>query len=271
MSGDARPKTIDELLQDKSLSDEERAKLEAERLLGAVALLVQRRGRDDLAADLLLVQELRIEWNNDDWNDRDAIAVLVVETENISRFTDQLLTDVLSALQTVDPMSDRLIAEIRLAEQVPPVPLDWRAAVKQAAVGAKVSNQGRTVRHNVARFEEDGLQFSNALELRFYKFLKESQESLPSTETFSIFPLPAQRALGKNFEPDFVIAYEGRCAIIELDGGNHSRRIAADQSRDRLIKNAGFKMVERLAVEEVHSIDEVRAFIDSVLKRLSKS
>ncbi|GGM44008.1 DUF559 domain-containing protein [Dactylosporangium sucinum] len=77
--------------------------------------------------------------------------------------------------------------------------------------------------------------------------------------------------MGKNFEPDFVIVYEGKAAAIELDGGNHARRVAADQSRDRLMKNAGFKVVERLAVEEVKSKDEVVVFIDDLIKRLAKS
>jgi very-short-patch-repair endonuclease len=265
------PNTIDSIIESGFIEDAEKRDLEHERMLGATALLAQRKGRDDLAAEILLINKLRIEWNNDDWNDREAFAVIEVETENVNRFTDQLLTDLLSMLKIVDQEENRDLTQIILSEKVPPVPVNWRDVVKQGITDPKVSNQGRTVRHNVKRYEEDGLQFSNALEVRFYQLLKLAQENLPPAETFSIFPMPGQRVVGRNFEPDFVIVYEGKAAIIELDGGNHSRRVAADQSRDRLMKNAGFKLIERLAVEEVQSTDEVKEFIGNVLKRLSKS
>ncbi|GIF04683.1 DUF559 domain-containing protein [Actinoplanes siamensis] len=264
--------TIDSILASDELSDDEKTRWRNEKLLGSAALLAQRRGRDDLASDILMVSKLNVEWVTQEWDDRDAIAIIEVETENITRFTDQLLTDILETLKSVDQNDDRDLTQIVLKERVPPVPLNWRELVQQAiSEPPKANNQGRSVRHNVKRFEEDGLQFSNALEVRFYGLLKEKQESLPETESLSIFPLPAQRIVGRNFEPDFLVVYEGRAAIIELDGGNHSRRVAADQSRDRLMKNAGFRLIERLAVEDVQSADEVRAFIDSVLKRLAKS
>lgn len=115
---------------------------------------------------------------------------------------------------------------------------------------------------------KDQLRFHNLGELAIYDALIRKQAQLAPDETIGIMPGCAIRTVGRTFFPDFVVTFKGRVAGIEVDGPTHRGRAASDQSRDRLLQDAGLCMVERIFAEESSSRTEIDAFVDRFIKRL---
>ena len=45
-------------------------------------------------------------------------------------------------------------------------------------------------------------------------------------------PNPSVRVPGHTWEPDFLVAYNKRVGVIEVDGSTHHNRWAADKTKD---------------------------------------
>jgi very-short-patch-repair endonuclease len=50
-------------------------------------------------------------------------------------------------------------------------------------------------------------------------------------------------------EVDFLVTYRSRVGVVEVDGDTHRNRYAADQSRDRFLRDAGINLVERIVAD----------------------
>lgn len=62
---------------------------------------------------------------------------------------------------------------------------------------------------------------TNQYEQRVYQVLKQRQAALTDFETIGIMPLGGMRVGKRVLEPDFLITYRGRAAVIEVDGPHH--------------------------------------------------
>jgi hypothetical protein len=115
---------------------------------------------------------------------------------------------------------------------------------------------------------EDGVHFTNEWEHKVYVVLKERQAALPENQTIGIMPLGAMRVLGHTFEPDLLITYRGRVGVIEIDGPHHKGRASDDKSRERLLRKAGIKHIDRIDVRDSTQKPEVEKFVTDFLNHL---
>ncbi|MGH3948131.1 MAG: hypothetical protein ACRDSE_03270 [Pseudonocardiaceae bacterium] len=111
--------------------------------------------------------------------------------------------------------------------------------------------------------------FTNPGEKQVYRELKKWQENkFPERETIAIFPLAKGRIRGATREPDFIVTYKGKAAILEVDGPHHNARRAHDMSREQLFEDAGVSLVYRISVEALNNSEELSGQLERFFHRL---
>ena len=88
-------------------------------------------------------------------------------------------------------------------------------------------------------------------------------------ETIGIYAIPRGRVRGQTFEPDFLVTYRNSVGIIEVDGPRHKERRANDATREGLYTDAGAKVVYRIPVEAINSIEEIDGHLARFFHRLA--
>lgn len=243
--------------------------LVSEWLLGTSALLMQHQGATETAELIADVTSLDVRLWNTEFDHEGYQIVLVVEPRLYPRYDEAALTSIKTAMNLVLSPAGKDIDEFHVRPEIPRLATGWREQVK-ADNGPKPSNQGRKPRLEPRHWVEDQLHFTNQYELELYHVLKKRQAALRDSETIGIMPLGGMRVRRRVLEPDFLITYRGRVAVIELDGPHHRDRASADHSRDRQLRHAGVSFVERLNVEEVNTLNEVEKFVDDFLAQLGR-
>ncbi|EPD65610.1 MULTISPECIES: DUF559 domain-containing protein [unclassified Streptomyces] len=241
----------------------------SEWLLGTSALLMQHQGATETAELIADVTSLEVRLWDTQFDQEGYRIVLVVEPHLYPRYDEAALKRIENAMSMVLGPAGKDIDEFHVRPQIPRLASRWREQVKTAN-GPKPSNQGRKVRLEPDHRVEDQLYFTNEYERELYQVLKKRQAALPDSETIGIMPLGGMRVRRRVLEPDFLITYRGRVAVIELDGPHHKGRAASDHSRDRQLRHAGVSFVERLNVEEVTTLAEVEKFVDDFLTQLGR-
>ncbi|MFI1486914.1 DUF559 domain-containing protein [Streptomyces sp. NPDC020747] len=252
-----------------SLDAPQNIALVSEWLLGTSALLMQHQGAAKIAELIADVTSLEIRLWNTQWDEEGYKVTLVVEPSLLPRYDQEALKSIGEAMQMVLRPAGKDVDEIHARPEIPRLAAGWRKQVKSVN-GPKPSNQGRKPRLASRHWVEDQLYFTNQYELELYQALKKRQAALPDNETIGIMPLGGMRVCRRVLEPDFLITYRGRVAVIELDGPHHRDRASADHSRDRQLRHAGVSFVERLNVEEVNTLAEVEKFVDDFLAELGR-
>ncbi|MET9813898.1 DUF559 domain-containing protein [Streptomyces sp. NPDC006355] len=243
--------------------------LVSEWLLGTSALLMQHQGAGKIVELIADVTSLEVRLWNTQWGEEGYLVTLVVEPSLLPRYDQEALKSIGEAMMLVLRPAGKDVDEIRVRPEIPRLAAGWRGQVKSVN-GPKPSNQGRKPRLAAHHWIEDQLYFTNQYELELYQVLKKRQAALPDNETIGIMPLGGMRVRRRVLEPDFLITYRGRVAVIELDGPHHRDRASADHSRDRQLRHAGVSFVERLNVEEVNTLAEVEKFVDDFLAQLRR-
>lgn len=275
-------KSLNELLEEADrMPEDEGDRLRSEAYLSRTAYLLRERGLVHAAALLLDVELLMFEHRSsgDPFSMTEdnyvtwIVAVLDVEPYLVERFTDERLTEIRSAIEAVtDRQGVGRVRTCRVREALADTPEDWREQLSRQLSGSEISNAARKTRLVADHPQEDGLHFTNEWEQRVYRVLREKQADLPRDSTLGILPLPAFRTLDSTYEPDFLITYNGRAGVIEVDGPHHTgvQRRANDKSREALLVNAGVAWIERIDVRDIKSKEEVRAVVDRLLTRLTE-
>ncbi|MFH9478058.1 hypothetical protein ACH4L7_30090 [Streptomyces anulatus] len=263
-------RSLDDILENPgNLPQTEIDRIYNERLLAIAAILLHQQGRTEAAGLLTDVVALCMTYKEKDWGIEYYEGVLEVEPHLVPVFTDAVLAEVLVALQeAIEKDPEKAITEVRARPLLPRVSGDWRQQLK-AAVGGKQSNQARRVKLQPKHPMEDGLHFSNEWEHRVYTVLKQQQAGLPDNDTFGILALAGMRVLNHTYEPDLLITYRGRAGVIEIDGPHHKGRRSDDTSRERLLRNAGVKYIDRIDVRDTTTPEEVHKFVTDFLKHLA--
>jgi len=225
----------------------------AERLLAsAVAFLVE--GGEEEAAGVLLACSLGLRAAGGAWYDGDELHAGVHVELTGPRAAYELLCDdhhpisraILAALSAVLPPGLEMDRFSVRAELVAPDP-GWRTRLLERARGEGVDNQA--VGFAPARVWQ-GLRFRSESELRIAQALDRA----------GVLYLPNCKArLGaagarQNREADFLVCFEGRWGILEVDGEpfHPPSRTAQDHERDRLFRTHGILVVEHFDARECY-------------------
>jgi hypothetical protein len=121
------------------------------------------------------------------------------------------------------------------------------------------------------RLTLDGFRFRDPTELVVYSELRRVQGELPQFTSIGIFPNACVRVRGRTVEVDFLVTYQRRCGVIEVDGASHYRKWASDHSRDRLLEDSGVCYVDRIDAIDTAKSEEVETFVRRFLDRLTLS
>ncbi|MEU8573871.1 hypothetical protein [Streptomyces asoensis] len=264
-----RSLSYEEMLNDSSLSDDQREALVAEMLMAYMSILLARRGDATTAQLLLQVNRWKLDWDD---AGREKDLVLEVDAANKSHFTNDLLEKLRHLCQEISGRFGLGINWVEVRETLPVVGPGWRELVQREISGERPTNQARRLQPAPRRWLEDNLAFTNEGEQRVYRLLKHRQENgLPAEETIAIFPLPNGRIARRTWEPDFLITYKGRAGILEIDGPHHNARRALDVTREHLMRDSGIAYIDRVPVEALEDRMELERVIDRFLRRLAES
>jgi len=154
----------------------------------------------------------------------------------------------------------RLDTRVELVEISP----DWREELLEIARGKSVHNQATEgaqarVWNNLRFRSESEIKIAQALDRAGLLFLPNCRARLGPTES---------RA---NKEADFLICWEGKWGILEVDGEpfHPPSRTAKDHERDRLFKTHGIRVVEHF--DATKCFEDPNAVVQQFLEILKKS
>ncbi|MER8027787.1 hypothetical protein ABTZ78_02245 [Streptomyces bauhiniae] len=265
-------RSLDDMLTNSDgMSADEVHRLRSEKVLGTTAILLHQEGdakASELAAMLAELVTLDLEYSETDWGVDFYDAYLEVEPHLVPQFTQESLDRIEGEMRAATRKDKFEIKGLFVRPILPNVGLGWRKQLKVAG-GPRPTNQARRVRIEPQHPVEDGLHFTNEWEHGVYQVLKEHQAKLPDNDTIGIAPLGALRVRKHTFEPDFLITYRGRVGAIEIDGPHHKGRRSDDHSRERLLRNAGIRQIDRIDVRDVSSKQDVEKFVVDFLKHLA--
>ncbi|MFJ3594020.1 hypothetical protein ACIQUY_22065 [Streptomyces sp. NPDC090231] len=240
----------------------------AEKVLAISATLLFERGHQDIAALLAQADDFTLDFQEEDWGKAWYGMILDFKGPLLDRFTEEVSERTLAVAQEVAEREAYGINSIRARSVLPEVSANWRQ-LASAAGGARPSNHARKVRVGPAHPQADGLHFTNEWEWRVYDMLRSRQQTLPDNDTLGIVPLGAMKVRDHVFEPDLLITYRGYAGVIEIDGPHHKGRSSDDKSRERLLRNAGVKYIDRIDVRDTSTKEEVDKFVTDFLRHLS--
>ncbi len=144
---------------------------------------------------------------------------------------------------------------------------DWRERRSRART-VDVTNQGTLVPLPPKHPVMDGLSFRDHAEVMVYKALRHLQSESPSNATIGIMPNCAIRVKDFTWEPDFVVTYQGRVGVIEVDGGTHLRKRASDASREVLLQKAGVILVRRIDAVDAEKPSDAMALARGLVEAI---
>jgi hypothetical protein len=157
-----------------------------------------------------------------------------------------------------------VIVYFGITPQMPDDP-DWRHKAQQWLSGETVSNQGRVRSDAVAPYEADGLRFRSRPEIHLYHALKRHK--------ISFAPLPVfirGGELGRRVEPDFVIFYQGRVIVLEVDGPQfHHETPTKAHERLTLLQYEGAH-IERIEAIQCNTPEKAETCANSIIALLKK-
>lgn len=234
--------------------------------LGAAARLLHHRGHTDAVMLLLEVQDVDCQWAYDDWSINYYTYFMQVDLAFIDLLTSEIEEQIKEALNAVLRMSKQGCGTVVLVPHMVDQG-DWRSELKGAVYGKPV-NQATLIALPQRYPTKDRMRFRDAGELAVYDGLLRTQARSSSGDTITIVPNPSVRVKGHTWEPDFLVAFGGKCGLIEVDGASHSNRWAADKSKDSIYEDCGIAYIARIPVEDTNDPGAVDLFVDRFLKRL---
>jgi hypothetical protein len=73
----------------------------------------------------------------------------------------------------------------------------------------------------------------------------------------------------QSIEADFLIYYQGKLGVLEIDGSQHAGQLAKEQERDRIFQHSGVTTVQRYTAQEVRK--DTSRVVSEFLRLLTKS
>jgi hypothetical protein len=237
---------------DRALDDLPGGLPSADRLqASAVRFLID--GGEEDAASVLLSARMTAWPSGSHWNDGDETVYAVhVELEAARPLYEALAPDtpqggaIRRAIQSVLP-SWFHVGHFGVTGALVELDPDWRTELLEIARGKGVHNQGRWAKaprvwNNLNFRSESEIRVARALDGAGLLFVPNCAARLNSPE-------------GRvNREPDFLVCFDGKWGILEVDGEpfHPPTRTAEDHERDRLFKSHGIRVVEHFDATECY-------------------
>jgi hypothetical protein len=158
----------------------------------------------------------------------------------------------------------RYLKHLSISVEPVEIDADWRNELLEIARGRGVHNQAVELQHGRIW---SGLRFRSESETRVARELdKAGVMFLPNCK--ARVSAPEGR---KNREPDFLVCYDGKWGILEVDGEpfHPPTRTVQDHERDRLFRAHGIKVVEHFDAGQCYS--DPAAVVDRFLKILAQT
>jgi hypothetical protein len=144
---------------------------------------------------------------------------------------------------------------------------DWRSELLNTLHSVSISNQGVEISKASPILIWEKLRFRSATEVRIAQALDRAG--------VLFFPNCRARLGSKsnrlNCEPDFLVCYEGKWGILEVDSDLHHppTRAAQEHERDRLFQAHGLFFVQRF--DQAECFENADGVVQKFLKLLGKS
>lgn len=142
----------------------------------------------------------------------------------------------------------------------------WRPQLMESLDEQKILNQGLPIQKS-PRFPWKNLYFRSPHEIAIAKALDEYNVFfLPNCMARFGSVEPKER---KNREADFIVCYDGKWGIIEVDGEGTHTNAACDHDRDRLFRSHRVRVIERFTAQQC--INEPEKVVREFLQLLQKN
>lgn len=135
-------------------------------------------------------------------------------------------------------------------------------------MGVSSATNVRSITSAEPRYTRDRLRFQTEEERMVYDELRRQRDGLSRYDSFAVATQVPASVPGRTFVLDLVVTSRGRCGVIEVDGAVHAKRWSADRSRDCLLEDAGYQLVQRIDARDVHDAAALSAFVERFLFRL---
>lgn len=225
-------------------------------------------GHEEGAARILLSCDLVVDeyfhWIGEDEGYNDGLQVELAAQRAIYEIINNLEHPTTKAIQqairyALNVPSYRFFARLVLPE----VPPNWREKLLEAIQEQEVTNQGNPI-ENKPTYSWNNLRFRSNTEIKVAQVL----------DRLGVLFFPNCMArLGttddrRNKEADFLICYNGKWGILEVDGEAYHSTAAIDHDRDRLFRSYGIRVIERYTSSKCYNNPEsvVRQFLDILRK-----
>lgn len=240
-----------------------------EKLIASAAQFLIAGGQED-AASVLLSCSLHL-WDEGSWMHGESLSYYFTAELRGPRAAFDVLKDtqhpvsraIHEALNAVLPR-DEHITDLVPAAEVIEIEEEWRKELLEIARGRGVSNQGPNDNQgrswlNLKFRSQSEVRIAQALERAGALYLPNCRARLSDPE-------------GKRVtrEPDFLVCYEGKWGILEVDGEpfHPASRAAHDHARDRLFKAYGVLVIDHVDAGECYESPDkvVKRFIEILSK-----
>ena len=230
-------------------------------LASATSFLID--GQEFYEASILLLCKIETSIDNE-YRDRTEIVVELAGNRAIydilQNQKDSATVAINRAFDAVMP-TGYVVTYIRPRVELPNFGPDWRSQLQEVVEGKVALNQCLPIQDK-PRYPWENLLFRSPYEIAVAKALDEHQ----------VLFLPNCMARftkeQKNREADFLVCYDGKWGIIEVDGETYHLSAAKDHERDRLFRSHGIRVIERFTADQCIKDPKgvVRQFLDLLKK-----
>jgi hypothetical protein len=226
-------------------------------------------GQEIYEASLLLLCNIKTH----PWNRYDEVTTLMVEIIGSRAVYDILQNDALPSKEIIQRAFNAVLpfgyGIETVAARVDLVNINssnWREMMEEVLEGEKALNQCIPIKDREIYYW-DNLRFRSPPEIAIAQVLNEYEVLfLPNCMARLGSPKPDER---KNREADFLVCFDGKWGIIEVDGETIHTNAARDHDRDRLFRTHRIRVIERFTAKEC--ISDPRLVVKKFLELLKKN
>jgi hypothetical protein len=242
-----------------------------ERHLATIAVLAHEQGHHQLAMLLSEVQRL-VYRSGRTVRAQASGSHLECEPHVVARFDERggddqwLLSELFERVAAPDGIAG--LSEVVFAPRVENLQ-DWRKTIKEAMTGGP-NNQAKIMPLEPQHRCRTGCTSAVARNYRSTNALKKAQQDLPEDRTIGILVNPLMKVKESTQEPDLLVTYGGRVALLEVDGplGHSAQRRVLERSKERLYEDCGVQFVDRIDVATTDDQYALEQFIGRFVRRL---